>query len=366
MAEKTINPKKISSTNTKKQLLDAYEDLVKQITEQREAQLRPEEKIREREMKKAVDVADSLSMKNVESAIASLRGETGRLLAELSERLEAQIADYEQIKRAIQEKKIELEEIYEIEKSAHTLAALIEAHNQKTIEFEEDMAVTKARLEGELGARKLELESQIAEAKARWETDKRDYEHKLKEESEAEAKRRNRVKEEFEYEFERQKRLANDQFNYEKETLEKELKETRRKLEDDFSARERELEAREAELSELRDQVAKHPKELAAEIARAVKETTDRISSDAKNREELLVKEFEGERNVFAARVSALEGIVKDRDERLARLTTQAEKAGAQVQDIAVKAIEGSSNLKSFEHLREFVSDQSRKSTTEK
>ena len=69
MAENKIKPKKVSSSNTKQQLLDAYDSLVKQIEEQREAELRPEEKIKEKEARKAIEIADSLSMDSILSSM---------------------------------------------------------------------------------------------------------------------------------------------------------------------------------------------------------------------------------------------------------------------------------------------------------
>jgi len=44
------------------------------------------------------------------------------MLTELSEKLQEQVTEYQKIKEAIEVKKAELKEIYEIEKAAHTLA----------------------------------------------------------------------------------------------------------------------------------------------------------------------------------------------------------------------------------------------------
>ena len=108
MAEKKIQAKKVSGSNTKQQLLEAYDELVKQIEKQREAELRPEEKIREKEARNAIEVADSLSMDSIIKNVSSIKGEAARLLGELSDRLEQEINKYVQTKKAIQEKEIEL------------------------------------------------------------------------------------------------------------------------------------------------------------------------------------------------------------------------------------------------------------------
>jgi hypothetical protein len=73
-----------------------------------------------------------------------------------------------------------------------------------------------------------------------------------------------------------------------------------------------------------------------------------------------------GEKNVLTAKIAALERTVKDQAEQLTRLQEQAEKAYAQVQEIAVRAIEGSANTKQLAHLQQLLADQARKSSPER
>jgi hypothetical protein len=105
---------------------------------------------------------------------------------------------------------------------------------------------------------------------------------------------------------------------------------------------------------------------LESALDKAVKETADRLKVEAKNREELLRKEFDGERNVFAARTEALEKMNKDLSDQSAKLSKQLEAAYQKVQEIAEKAIEGSSQAKSLADLQKLLAEQSRKSSAEK
>jgi HD superfamily phosphodiesterase len=101
-------------------------------------------------------------------------------------------------------------------------------------------------------------------------------------------------------------------------------------------------------------------------VAKAVKETADRLNLEAKSREELQKREFIGERNVLTTRIESLEKIVKEQSEQITKLTQQLEKAYQQVQEIAVKTIEGSSTVKSFANLQQWISEQVRKTPQEK
>ena len=135
-----------------------------------------------------------------------------------------------------------------------------------------------------------------------------------------------------------------------------------------MSSREREkvVAEKEEELNELRKKASAFPKEMETAIGKAIKETADRLNLEAKNRDELVKKEFIGERNVLTTRIESLEKSVKEQSEQITRLTQQLEKAYQQVQEIAVKTIEGSSTIKSLANLQQWVSEQVRKAPQEK
>jgi len=85
----------------------------------------------------------------------------------------------------------------------------------------------------------------------------------------------------------------------------------------------------------------------------------------AKNREELLKKEFEGERNVLNTRIESLERAVAEQNQLIAQLSQQLEKARGQVQDIAIKAIESTSPSQPLASLPQLIAEQTRKQSQE-
>jgi len=355
MTDKTFQPKKISLSNTKQEMLNAYNELLKQLQEKREAEVKPEEKIEEKTKKQVVEVADALSTEGIVQAVSTLKSEIGKLLSQLSDRLEEEVNNYRQVKKAVEVKQQELQEIYEIQKSASSLAALIEVQHQKRQEFEEEMA-----------ARKEELNREIHTIRAEWDKEKKLHEAELKERDAAEAKRREREKEEYLYAFRREQQLTKDQFEDEKAKLEREIQYKREQMEKELAERETAIAQKEAELNEWREKVSAFPKQLETAINKAVKEAVERVQLEAKTREELLKKEFEGERNVLNTRIESLEKTVREQAEHIAKLSQQAEKAYSQVQDIAVKAIEGSSHFQSLTSLQQLVAEQTRKQSQEK
>lgn len=77
-------------------------------------------------------------------------------------------------------------------------------------------------------------------------------------------------------------------------------------------------------------------------------------------------KEFDGERNVLITRIESLEKTVEEQSGHIANLSGQLEKSYQKVQDIAIKSVEGSSNLKSFANLQQLVSEQTKRQSQEK
>jgi len=355
MEDKKVQPKKLSLSSTKQEMLDAYQDVLRQLEARKEVELKPEKRIEEKKAREVVQVAESLSSEGIAREITNLKMEAGRMLAQISERLEEETVKFKSVQNAVSLKERELQELFEIEKSALTLAALIESQNMKRQAFESEMAEKKEALNKEIDT-----------LRAEWEKEKGDYEAETKERDLAEKKRRDREKEEYEYSFKREQKLAKDKFEDEKSRSERESQLKKELIEKEVKEREKTVAAQESEILELRKAVTAFPKEIESAVAKAVKETTERINLEAKNREEIQKKEFLGEKNVLSTRIESLEKIVKEQSEQISRLNQQLEKAYQQVQDIAVKTIEGASSMRSLSNIQQWINEQMRKPAQDK
>lgn len=355
MEESNKPARKLSLSSTKKELFDAYMLALKQLEERRKAELQPQKIVEEKKKAEVLSRVEGLTLDGVANAISSVRSETSRILGELSDRLEAEVEKYRSIQEAIAIKNQELKEIYEIESSALTLATLIEAHKQKRKDLEEQIAREKE-----------ELLAEIAETRKKWEEEKKQYELEKKEREEAEKKARQREKEDYLYSFAREQKIESDKFADLKAKLEKELALKKEDAEKELAEREKRVAEREEELAELNEKVAKFPKELEAAVARAVKETSEALKAQFKNREEFLLKEFEGERNVLNTRIAILEKQTAEQNEKIRELSEKLERAYEKVQEVAVRAIEGASQSKSFTDLQKILSEKVAKFSPER
>ncbi|MBI5030088.1 MAG: hypothetical protein HZB51_06140 [Chloroflexi bacterium] len=330
----------ITASSTKQEMLTAYKEMVKRLKEKRETELKPQQRAEEKQREEAMQVAESLSTEGIAREVSNLRSEISKVLIELSDRMEEEIEKYLHLKRAVEAREKELTELSTIEKEALSLAALLEAQKEKRERFENEMAEKKQSLEAE-----------IASTRLAWKEEQKVHDGEVQTRESAEKRKREREAEEYTYAFERQKRLAQEQFEYEKARMERETQLHREELERDLKVREQALAAKEAELVKLRETTAAFPAELAAAVDKSVKETTARLSRESETHEALVKKEFEGEQKVLQSRIESLQQTVKEQQQQIVRLSTQIEKSYGQVQEIAVKAIEGSGTTRTVSNL---------------
>ncbi|MFH1548805.1 MAG: hypothetical protein ABID32_05825 [Candidatus Omnitrophota bacterium] len=348
--EKTEQIKKISKVNTKQEIMDAYNVLLKQLEEKEKTELKPEEKKEKIKNEKVIKDVDALSTEGVVKGTANLKMEIGRMLSGLSDRLEEETDKYTKIKEAIEIKEKELQEIYEIEKEAKTLSALIEAQSQKNEEFENEMCTKKTELDAEINTKREE-----------WKNEKEIYEFKIKEEKNEEEKKKKREKEGYEYLLKRQQQIIKDKFEDEKANQEKELLLAREEIEKEFDEREKQITEKETEINELRKKSESFSKETNEAVKKAVDDIREKLEAEARNREELSKRAFEGERNVLISKIESLENTVKEQKTQINNLSQQLEKAYQKVQDIAVKAVGGFSDFKLMNKFQNMETEQVKK-----
>jgi hypothetical protein len=355
MAEKSAPLKKLSDRNTKQEMLDAYQALAKQLETKRAGELNPEKKLEEKKAEEAIAVAATVAPDGIDREIGSLKSEIGKMLADVAEKLAGEAAKFRSLQKAVESKTGELQELYGIEKAAASLAALIEAQNQKETDFESEMT-----------RRREELSAEIAETRAAWDKEAKAHEAELREREAAEKKARDREKDQFDYAFKREQQALRDKLADEKATLEKDLRQKKEAAEKDLAEREGAIGEKEAEFAALRTKAAAFPKELETAVEKAVKDAADRLKLEARNREDLLKKEFEGEKNVLAAKIEALERTTKDVAEQNAKLSRQLEAAYQKVQEIAEKSVESAGQGKTLADLQKLLVEQSRKPGADK
>jgi hypothetical protein len=129
-----------SLKSTKQELLDAYNEMRQQLEEKDKTQLKPEQRVQEKKEAQVLAAVTATTAEGVIQKINQLKQEMTRTLSDLGDKLASEVEKYNQVQQAIDIKEKEVKEVFEIDRAAGTLAALIEAQHREKEEFEQEMA----------------------------------------------------------------------------------------------------------------------------------------------------------------------------------------------------------------------------------
>lgn len=296
---------KVTSTNTKAQILQAYEELLKTLKQERSqntALLRELE-----EKKNVIQRAKSHSSDSAGKTIKELRDSFNQQIDKIEEGLEKEQKKFRELQEAIAIEQKNLNELYEINAEVDSLEALM-LTNRQTREIQ-------AR---ELLAEKNNLEEEINAIQQSWLKEKEAYEYELK------IKRRN----------------EKDTYEQEKANLEKELLEKKYLFEKDVKERKQSLADQEQECKQLKKDVEQFEERLSKEVLATEEMVTKRITQELMYKHNMESKNMEAELKMAKQEISILNTKIEDQQKLVAMLQTKMDAASQQVKDIALKAIE--------------------------
>lgn len=321
----------ISAKNTKNEILDAYHDVLKKLKESKK--INKQEQMAIEEKKEVVETASKSTTEEIVKNLAELKLALVKSLEEIEERLLTSHKKLVTLQQAIEIQTKELSDIHEIKINADTLTALLMAQKEKTDSFETGMK-----------ERQQTLEQEITQKRIQWKKEQDEFELAKKDHEAQTKKTRQREEEEYIYQRDLLRQKEKHQYESEKELLEKELTLQRISLEKDFEEREEKLITQEQEFKVLKEKAEKFPAELQKAIQETEKSVTERLKFKYDYESKLTQKEVEGERKLYQQMISALEAKVNQLETQVKHLADKTNQANLQVQDIAVKAIEGASH----------------------
>ena len=120
------------------------------------------------------------------------------------------------------------------------------------------------------------------------------------------------------------------------------------------------MKEKEDELARLRQEVEHLPQRIAAEKAAALAEATQQAASNYEQRILILQKDAEAERKVAELQVKTLQETLNRQAEQITSLEKALEEAKRQVQEIALKAIEGASGSRALAHVNQIAMEQAK------
>jgi hypothetical protein len=334
MAKVTPSRKKITRAESDKEFenLDREEGKNRAVSNPKAEEM---DRLRNQEIRQAVE---GISVDAVVQKISGMGLEISKSLSELSGKLVSEVEKLTTIREAVSLEQRELERLHKIDIVAASLDNMLQDYHSK----------------------KEELESEIASQRAAWEEEEisraqnqKDFEDNLK-------KQRQREMEEYEYKKALERKKAQDKYDEEIRLLEKKDKEKQENLEKSWQQRETVLKEREAEWAQLKKEVEDFPirlkKEVDAAVAAALKGAEQRYEQQMT----LLKKDGDAEKRIAELQIQALKDAGVRQAAEIAKLQTQIEEAKKQVQEIAVKAIEGASGAQALSQINKIAMEQAK------
>lgn len=309
---------KVTEKNTKKEILEAYEAVVKQLSDTRAAKTTTADVVKEKEVK---------AVKEAAKEIVGL----GILNEEVTGKYNSLISTIEMLEKDIQD-------LYGIKKQADSLEALINVYKDKNDELvaghKEEMARLQAEHCEKVAANNAEIEKIKAEAKKTLE----DVRNAHKEETNRIAKERQRENEEYAYNLKRIRDKENDVWEDEKATRERILADKEAAValrEADAEVKCSKFEAQEAEIETLKAEIkATYEKGVKDGEAQAEKVTAIKIAKAN--------QECEFKVSVAEAKVESLTASNAELKAQANELQGKLDAASTRVQEMAIKVAENS------------------------
>lgn len=332
-AAATARPRR-SKADVQQEFLKIREE-VAATREGRNAKVEEAATLREAQLRHAVD---GLSVEGVAQSISALSVQISKALAEVSDDLIAEVQRLATIREAVALESEELQRLHKIDIAATALDQLVQEYDSK-----------KQALEAEVSARRAAWD---AEVKARERAEK-EYDENLK-------KQRQRETEEYEYKKILDRKKMQDKYDEEMRALENKNREKQEALEKDWQEREGAIKEREEEYLRLQQEVGSFSSRLQAETARAGSEATQQTEQRFEQQMLLMTKEREADRRLAEFQIQTLQENVARQTAQIAALQKQLDDAKQQVQDIAVKAIEGASGARALAHVNQIAMEQAK------
>lgn len=327
--------KEISGKNSKSELLEAYNELLEKVKKQSTT----DRKI-EKETEQKAETVRSASLNSDEKIvknIADLKLTIGSSLDKIEEALMTEYKKLTQLQESIKIENKNLLELYEITSNAHSLAALVQAQKEKNLQFEQEM-----------DTRQSEFDMMMKERKQLWEKEQKEKEQTSKELALQLNKQSQRQEEDYQYNLLLSRKKEQDAFDAKKETKEKELAEKILTVEKNLAEREQVILTKEKEYQELKLKVEGFSKELEKSIKDTEKSVTEKLERSYKFEVDLRAMEVSGALKLKDQTISTLQSKIKELEMLVAQLNSKTDTAGAQVKEIAVKAIEGASSMRYY------------------
>lgn len=306
----------ISERDKKKDILAAYQQLVKKFTDKASQSKQKEKEIKREKETEMVKKITGCTVESILQGVNALEKNIRNFLDDISSELIKETEKLNEIQEAIKIEKNNLDEVHKIQVQAETFSDLIESYEIKKKEFEEKMRIEEEAFEKEVNQKREE-----------WKREQEEYEYQIKQ---------NRKRDE-------------DIYKVRKDSLEKELHE-----------REKVIKEQEEEFKDLKVRAEMFDEELGTTIEETKEEITNNVKQEEKVKADLYRVTVSKEKELSDFKIQALEYKVEEQKSETDDLKLQLVETNRSAKELAEKLIQAVSGAESLQNLKKIVMEQAR------
>ena len=288
----------ISTRSSKQELLDAYQELTKELENRDKTSEEPTPST-----KKITNTPPD----NIITTLSELRIHLNKSLTNLTETLVAEAEKVQTLRAEKETLQKQIEDLHQIKIHATTLQNLLAIKQEQ----------------------QQKLETEIQQTRLTWEKEQKDHTTQTTETKKEEQKRHDRDDEEYKYLIKTTRQKEDDTYLKQKQLREETLQK-----------REEAIEIKEKELLALQKQVADLQKQLELETTRVKKETTEHVTKDLQINYNLERKDTQTQQKLNQLTIENLQKTIKTQEEGIKDLKLEIQKAHQQIQNLAVSVID--------------------------
>lgn len=344
---------KVSTKNTKQELVAAYNQLAKELKAAKASGGASESSGASAPAGGGSDAGgsdgDDLSIVDIVERLKALTLSIGESSSSLQSALSAEATELQRLRAEAVGYIEQLKTLHEIEVGPDTLATLIKQHGE-----------TAKAADAELSEKRKAFDKDMSAARAAWKKEQDERSATAKEAAAQLKKARQRDAQEYKYLIERQHKAENDALEQARKAFAQELSDLEERKRNEWTEREKAIAEREKELAELTKKSDAFEAELETATKKAEAEGTGIAKRQTKTQADLKKKDNEAIQRVLELKIASLQDQIAKQDTQIEELSRALEAARKQTTELAVKAIDGASNASSFAAIKEIALEQAK------
>jgi len=284
------------------------------------------------------NAVSEITVEVIAQKISDLNVEISKSLSSISEKMAGEVNLLNVLKEAIALEEQELHNLHNIDIAATSIDQLLADYTEK----------------------KINLESEIEKIRIDWEKENAAREFELKEHEENLIKSRQRENDEYEYKKTQERKKKEDKFDEEFRLKQKEAKEKLEILEKSWQERETLIKTKEDEFLKMQKEIEAFPTKLISEREKAISEAKKEAEDKFLQQIVELKHALTSEKQIADLKIKNMQETNDSLQNQLLSLQNQLNEAKKQVQDIAIRAIEGASGAKALSHINQIAIEQAK------